>query len=305
MAETPQLGLGREAIEKKGWWQASKWLLLRRLSQVSILVLFLLGPWAGIWIIKGNLASSLLLETVPMTDPLLLLQMLAAGFFGVATEAVTGAAIVLAFYLLVGGRVYCSWVCPVNLVTDAAFWLRRKLGIRPSSRISRQARYWVLGMVLILSAVTGSLAYELVNPVSMLHRGLFFGMGLGWAVIAGVFLFDLFVANRGWCSHLCPMGAFYALVGSLSPVKVRADARDRCDDCNECFVVCPEPQIIPPVLKGGATGVEPVISSGACTNCGRCIDVCAEEVFRFGWRRAAPPKPDFTRGARAATGAHD
>ncbi|MEA3291475.1 MAG: quinol dehydrogenase ferredoxin subunit NapH [Pseudomonadota bacterium] len=298
------LPLGREAIEKKGWWHAHKWLLLRRLSQLSILALFLLGPLAGIWIITGNLSGSLLLDTIPMTDPLLFLQMLAAGFTGIATDAIIGAAIVLVFYILVGGRVFCSWVCPVNIVTDAAFWLRRKLGIKSGSRISRQARYWILGVVLILSAVTGSLAYELVNPVSMLHRGLFFGMGLGWALIAGVFLFDLFVANRGWCSHLCPMGAFYGLVGQLSPLKVRADARSRCDDCNECFVVCPEPQIIPPVLKGEATGVEPVIASGVCTNCGRCIDVCAEEVFHFGWRYAGKLKPRTAGGASEASGAH-
>ena len=64
--------LGSKAIEHKGWWVANRWLTLRRLSQVSILLLFLLGPWAGVWIIKGNLSSSLLLDTVPLTDPHLL-----------------------------------------------------------------------------------------------------------------------------------------------------------------------------------------------------------------------------------------
>ena len=122
--------LGKKAVASKGWWLANRWLVLRRLSQVSILLLFLLGPWAGIWIIKGNLSSSLLLDTVPMTDPMLFLQLLAAGFWGVASAAVLGAAIVLVFYMLVGGRVFCSWVCPVNLVTDFAFWLRRKLGFK-------------------------------------------------------------------------------------------------------------------------------------------------------------------------------
>jgi ferredoxin-type protein NapH len=37
---------------------AHKWLLLRRISQLSILALFLLGPLAGIWIVKGNLNYS-------------------------------------------------------------------------------------------------------------------------------------------------------------------------------------------------------------------------------------------------------
>ena len=42
---------GREAVQKKGWLQAQKWLLLRRLSQLGFLGLFLLGPVAGIWIV--------------------------------------------------------------------------------------------------------------------------------------------------------------------------------------------------------------------------------------------------------------
>ncbi len=286
--------IGKEAIEKKGWWRAYKWLILRRLSQLSIIGLFLIIPickWLNPeadcalgWIIKGNLASSKVLNTIPLTDPLLLLQMIASGFMGVAKEAIIGAVIVVVFYWLVGGRVFCSWVCPVNIITDAAFWLRTKLKLRGGTHFSRRIRYWFLGILLILSAITGSLAYELINPVSMLHRGLFFGMGLGWLVIAAVFLFDLFVTKRGWCTHICPMGAFYSLIGNYSPLKVRADARDLCDDCGECYVVCPESHILKPVLKGEEKGVPPVLSTGECTNCGRCIDVCAEEVFHFGLR---------------------
>lgn len=280
--------LGAQAIRKKGWWQAHKWLILRRLSQVGILLLFMLGPWAGIWIIKGNLSSSLLLDVLPMTDPFIFLQILAAGYSAIAAEAVTGALIIVAFYLLVGGRVYCSWVCPVNLVTDAAYWLRVKFGIKRGANFQRNTKYWMLGMVLLVAAVSGVMAYELVNPVSMLHRGLIFGMGVGWLVIAGIFLFDLFVAKRGWCTHLCPMGAFYGLLGRVSPMRVRADDRSKCDDCGECFAVCPEPQIIPAILKGKEKGIPPVILSGECTNCGRCIDICGQDVFHFGLRFNRP-----------------
>lgn len=276
--------LGSKALLHKGWWPANRWLTLRRLSQVSILLLFLLGPWAGVWVIKGNLSSSLLLDTVPMTDPMLFLQILVAGFWGVASAAVLGAAIVLVFYMLVGGRVFCSWVCPVNLVTDFAFWLRRKLGLKGGLVFPRSTRYWLLAMVMIVAAVTGSLAYELINPVSLLHRGLFFGLGAGWVLIIGLLMFDLAVSKRGWCSHLCPMGAFYGLISQFSLIRVRADARAACDDCGECFIVCPEPQILPPVLKGENRGVPPVVLDGVCTNCGRCIDICHIDVFEFGPR---------------------
>lgn len=274
---------GKSAIESKGWLPAHRWLLLRRLSQIGILTLFLLGPVAGIWIVKGNLSASMTLDFLPLTDPLLLLQTLLSGTIPALSGAV-GAAIVLGFYALVGGRVFCSWVCPINMVTDLAAWLRRRFDLRGSSPLSRNLRYWILGLILLFPLLTGVIAWEYVNPVSMLHRGLIFGMGLGWLIVAGVFLFDLLVARHGWCGRLCPVGAFYGLIGSGALVRVSALQRQQCDDCMDCFEVCPEPQVIKPALKGAAYCVGPVILDINCTNCGRCIDVCGKDVFRFDWR---------------------
>lgn len=279
--------IGAEAVVEKGWLAAHRWLLLRRTSQLAILALFLLGPLAGVWIVKGNLAYSLTLDTLPLADPYVLLQSLLAGHIPEKIGLI-GAAIVLVFYFLVGGRVYCSWVCPVNLVTDAAAWLRNRLGIKGNAHISRQTRYWVLAMTLVLALVSGTIAWELINPVSMLHRGLFFGIGLAWVALLAVFLFDVFVMNRGWCGHLCPVGAFYSLLGRWSLLRVSAVRRAACNDCNDCFVVCPEPLVIKAPLKDGGRGVSPVIRSAQCTNCGRCIDVCAQDVFVFGGRIHRP-----------------
>ncbi|MCP3661560.1 MAG: quinol dehydrogenase ferredoxin subunit NapH [Gammaproteobacteria bacterium] len=273
--------LGQEAIEAKGWFGAHKWLILRRFSQLSILAIFILSPVAGFWIAKGNLASSMILEVIPMTDPHVLLQAILSGVVPEMT-AFIGVAVVIAFYLLVGGRVYCSWVCPVNMITDAASWLRRKLGIKNSANITRSTRYWMLGLTIILPLVTGSIAWELFNPVSMMFRGIVFGLGMAWVLILAIFLFDLLIAKDGWCGRVCPVGAFYSLLGNRSPLRVIAKDREKCDDCMECFLVCPESQVIKPALKGAKRGIGPVITSKNCTNCGRCIDICAENVFVFG-----------------------
>jgi ferredoxin-type protein NapH len=271
---------GAEAIAEKGWLAAHRYLILRRISQLGILGLFLLGPLAGIWIVKGNLASSLTLDVLPLTDPLVLLQVFVSGHLP-ESAAIIGASIVLVFYLLVGGRVYCSWVCPINIVTDLAEWLRRRLKIKNSANFSSKTRYWLLGGILLVAAISGSVAWELVNPVSMVYRGLVFGMGLAWGVVAAVFLLDLFVGRRAWCGRLCPVGAFYGLLGEGAVLRVSAARREQCDDCMDCFAICPEHQVIRPALKGADKGVGPLITSGNCTNCGRCIDVCARDVFEF------------------------
>ena len=268
---------------QRGRWLRNRYLLLRRLAQSGVLVLFLLGPWAGVWIVKGNLNSSLTLDALPLTDPFVLAQSWLAGMqFG--SQALIGAAIITLFYFLVGGRAFCAWVCPVNPVTDLAHWLRQRLGLGGSTKIRRNTRYWLLAAVFALAAVTGFTAWELVNPVSVLHRGILFGMGAGWLLVAAVFLFDLAVSRRGWCGHLCPMGAFYSLLAVRSPLRVRADRRAACDKCMDCFEACPEPQVIRPALFGKKDGIGPVIDEINCSNCGRCIDVCSKQVFAFGTR---------------------
>jgi ferredoxin-type protein NapH len=286
--------VGKDAIEAKGWFATHRLLILRRLSQLGILGLFLTGPLFGLWIAKGNLASSLTLEVLPLTDPHVLLQAVLSGVVP-ETAAIVGVLIVLVFYFIVGGRVYCSWVCPVNMVTDLASWLRRRLGIRTTSKLYRSTRYWMLGMTLVLPLVAaGGIVWELVNPVSMMFRGIVFGIGAGWLLILGIFLFDLLVARNGWCGRLCPVGAFYGLVGSRSLIRVNAAQRSECTDCNDCFAVCPEPHVIKPALKGADKGIGPVILSRDCTNCGRCIDICAVNVFSYGGRDAATIEPRAT-----------
>lgn len=257
-----------------------RWLVLRRATQFGLLGLFLAGPFLGWWIIKGNLNYSFTLNVLPLTDPLLLLQSLAAGHVP-ERNALIGMAIVIAFYLLVGGRTYCAWVCPVNLVTDAAHFLRRRFDMRGGARLPRATRYWILAMTIVLAALTGTISWELVNPVSMLHRGLVFGIGATWMVVLAVFLFDLFVINRGWCGRLCPVGACYSLIGRYSVTRVSARGRAACNDCMDCYAVCPEPQVISMPLKGGDRGASALIASPNCTNCGRCIDVCSKDVFSF------------------------
>lgn len=275
---TLAIRVGADALRSKGWWRANQFLVLRRASQLAVLLLFLLGPWAGVWIIKGNLSASMVLGVVPLADPLAVAQVLATRHWP-EVAALQGVLIVAAFYALAGGRSYCSWVCPVNPVTDAAAWLRRRWRIN-TGRIPRDLRLWLLAAVLLACAVSGVTVWEWVNPVSLTQRALIFGGSAALGASAVVFLFDLFVAPRGWCGHVCPVGAAYGLLGHKAVLRVSAQASSRCNDCADCYAVCPEPQVIPMALKG-KEGASAVITDSACTNCGRCIDVCGPDVFVF------------------------
>jgi len=262
---------------QRHWLLRYKWLILRRTSQFSILSLFILSPMTDSWFIKGNLSSSLVLNSIPLTDPYLLIQSFFAGHSVTATVLI-GTAIVSLFYLTVGGRVYCSWVCPVNIATDTAGWLRRKLKIKSASLFIKSTRYWLLGISFLLAFISGTLAWELVNPVTIIQRGLISGLWISALLLLVIFIFDLFMSRDAWCGHICPVGAFYSLFGRFGFVRISAYNRQDCDDCMDCYSVCPEQQVIKPVLKN--TDNSPVITGINCTNCGRCIDVCDKNVFK-------------------------
>lgn len=268
---------------RRSLWQRNRWLVARRVSQLLVLALFLLGPWAGVWIVRGSLASSEWFGVLGLTDPFVAAQALLAHRTLSAT-ALVGASIVAGAYMVFGGRSYCAWVCPINPVTDLAAWLRAKLRlpallgrVKPDKRL----RYAVLGVALLLSALLGSVVWETVNPITLLQRALVFGVAGGYGAVIAVFGFDLLVLPRGWCGHLCPVGAFYGVVGRGAVLHVSAENRDDCTRCGDCFRVCPEPQVIAPALYGAADGRSPVIESASCIRCARCLDVCDEDVFRL------------------------
>jgi ferredoxin-type protein NapH len=271
----------------KNIWNNYRYLIARRFTQISLLVLYFGANAWGWTVLMGNLSSSKIFNLIPMSDPFAALQMLAAGAV-LATDLLLGVAVVTIFYLLIGGRAFCSWVCPINMITDAANFLRRKLEIDRVQGVkqpaSRKLRYWVLALSLLLSFVMGITAFEFISPISMVHRGLVFGLGFGWAAMLIIFLFDLFVLKNGWCGHICPLGGFYSLLGRFSLLRVH-HIEENCTLCMKCKEVCPEKQVLHMIGKESL----PVLS-GECSNCARCIEVCDDEALEFSIRKLAQKK---------------
>lgn len=266
--------------------------LARRVVQLALLALFIGTAHFG-WrlfgkpLLAGDLSASLIAGTIPLADPFATLEHLCAGQWP-DVSLILGALFILVFYWLAGGRSFCAWVCPMNMVTDAADWLRVKFGIKTDwLRMNHRVRYGVAAGSLIASAATGTAAFEWLSPQALLWREAVWGMSLaGAAVVFGIFALDLLMVRRGWCGHLCPLGAFWSVVGFASPLKVTFDDA-KCSRCGDCAVVCPEPQVIN-LKKMAERGF---VTSGECTLCGRCLTVCPEDALHFGLRPRHPAIP--------------
>ncbi len=262
-------------------WKNYRYLILRRFVQLGILFLFFGANAWGWKILQGNLSTSEIFGIIPMSDPYAVMQMMVAGAV-ISTDLFIGAVIVTLLYSFVGGRAFCSWVCPINMITDSANYLRRVFDIDRAhlqkQPISRNTRYWVLGLSLVISFFMGIAAFEFVSPISMLHRGIVFGIGFGWAAVLIIFIFDLFILKNGWCGHICPLGGFYSILGKFSLIRVH-HIEENCTLCMKCKVVCPEKQVLYMIGKESLP-----ILSGECTNCARCIEVCDDDALEFSLR---------------------
>ena len=258
-------------------WSNIKYLVLRRFVQLSLLFLYFAGNYWGWKVLQGDLSSSVLFDAVPLSDPFAVLQILATGAV-IGTNALVGAVIIALFYGIVGGRAFCSWVCPVNMVTDLSAWLRRKLLIDKIERkiwVTRNLRYYMIVLALIVSAISGLAAFEIVSPITILNRGVIFGFGAGIGLIVAIFLFDLFVIKNGWCGHICPLGGVHSILGKRSLIRVKHDS-DNCTLCMKCKEVCPEVQVLGMIGKRSE-----FVARQECTNCGRCVDVCDDDALDF------------------------
>ncbi len=181
-------------------------------------------------------------------------------------------------FTAVFGRFFCGWLCPTTFLyelnTNLAAWLRwagLKLGDR---HFDKRLKYVVLGLGLILSAMTGSVLVAAVYPPAIIGREIYYGValggfGAGTVFFLGTLLFDLLVVRRGFCRYLCPGGALYSLLGHYRLVRIRRIV-ENCNDCAKCNVIC-------------EFGLDPLRDGFGqeCNNCAACIAVCPMDAMTF------------------------
>ena len=195
------------------------------------------------------------------------------------------------FYLLIGGRTYCGWICPYSIFADVAEALHVKLvskKIIKQRKFDYRIRYIFFILFLALAYVSGVIVFESINVVGILSRAIVYGWSLALIWVFLIFLLDVIFSKRAWCSYVCPVGTTYGFLGWISATRV--EWNDNCDHCMACHGVCPEPHILEltkPIhderreKKGIKTEY---VLSGDCTLCGRCIDVCHSDALDYDFR---------------------
>ncbi|MGB5137085.1 MAG: 4Fe-4S binding protein [Candidatus Zixiibacteriota bacterium] len=178
---------------------------------------------------------------------------------------------------LVFGKAFCSWLCPVGLISEALGDLGEKIFRR---RITmprwldyplRSLKYLLLAFfVYSIFFVMGKFAlrafldgdYNLVSDIKMYY---FFAQISQVSMIVIGALALVSIPLRGfWCRNLCPYGALLGLLSLASPHKIKRNPVS-CIDCGKCALKCPS------FIK--VDKIKTVVSD-ECASCMACVDVC-------------------------------
>ena len=265
-------------------YRAKRWILV-----IAIHLLFFLSFAVDIQTLEGTLNGSRFLG-FHLIDIFTTLEMFLAEHH-LHINIIIGVTTIAIFYLIVGGRSYCAWVCPYGILSEIGEkWhdtLVNKKIIKERT-FDHRVRYIFWVIFLALSATSGYLVFETFNVVGILSRAITYGWSLALLWVVVVFAFEVFFSRRAWCRYICPIGTTYGMLGAVSALRI--EWNDNCDHCMVCHDVCFENQVLEitkakydkqreeeGITREYLTGME-------CTLCARCIDVCHADALEFDFR---------------------
>ncbi len=256
-------------------WRNRRWAVL-----ISVNLLFTLSFWLDIQLVEGSLTASRFLGFHLADVYSSALVMLAQKH--VAVNLVIGSVTIFVLWGLIGGRAYCSWVCPYHLVAEFAEMLHVRLanlGIVQDHAFHRGVRVLLWVAFAALALLTGQTLFLTLNPIGILSRAVVYGPSLALLWVLLLLVFEVVYSRRAWCRYVCPIGLTYGVIGAGAPVKVVYHL-EACAHEGDCRKVCEVPHVLDLTIKGRAEDASVDIGPD-CTRCGMCVDICPTDSLRY------------------------
>lgn len=257
-----------------------------------------LGQGMSPWLVRPDVVDGFL----PIAGGLGLRAWLGQGLVDPHHPAATVTVLVLSLSALLLGRAFCAWFCPLGLVGEWLHGLRSRwiTGEWTPPRwfdvVLRGQKFLVLAFLLFIvliavpgAALSGYLASPYHQAADMKMGAFFFNLTLISGLCLGWVLLLTATFRQGFCRYLCPYGAWLALLGLLTPLRIRRDSarclRSAGHDCDKCSRACPSRIQVHQLIA---------VRSLECTSCLSCVAACPKraDALHLGTRgrRLSPPR---------------
>lgn len=275
----PQPALGELGSQPLRAWARHLLLLCWGLVAVQYgLHVWQLGQGTSPWLVRPDVVDGFL----PIAGGLGLRAWLGQGLVDPHHPAATITVLVLSLSALLLGRAFCAWFCPLGVVGEWLHGLRNRLlpGEWTPPRwldwLLRAQKFLVLGFLLFIillavpaAALPGYLASPYHQAADMKMGAFFFNLSLVSGLCLGWVLLLTATFRQGFCRYLCPYGAWLALLGLLTPLRIRRDPvrclRSSGHDCDKCSRACPSRIQVHQLIA---------VRSLECTSCLSCVAAC-------------------------------
>ena len=207
------------------------------------------------------------------------------------------------------GRIYCASFCPVGVMSDVFFRVRKWI-----PRLNKPFRYreyskitvhilWVY-ILCLLAGITivpfiiepWNIARNMaasVNMTAVQKTWATIGLGAGTGVIAGIVSALLIAATSLWrgrefCTRYCPVGCALGILQRHSISHIEIDP-DKCTSCGLCEDIC----------RAQCIKVsERRVDQGRCVRCFDCVADCPEGAIKYQFHRNMRPASPLMRKAK-------
>ena len=164
---------------------------------------------------------------------------------------------------LFAGRLYCSWICPMNTLFRPISFIYSKLKIKRLKTPKFLDNNVIRVVFLVLFIATMVVTKKLHIKVNLLLYLIPFSI-----------LITLIFEEEFWHRHLCPFGTILSVTSRKSLLNLKID-QEGCISCGKCQKVCPVSSIITLENKKRFN------VHHECLECGRCVDVCPTSVCKY------------------------
>jgi polyferredoxin len=194
------------------------------------------------------LASASLHALCPFGGVVTIYQFVTVGTFVQKIHESAFILMIIGFLMaLLFGPVFCGWVCPLGTIQEWVAGLGRKLFKKKRfnhfipekiDRVLRYLRYLVLGWVVYMTAISGTLLFAEIDPYFALFNFWTSEVAVGGLIVLGVTLLASLFIERPWCKYACPYGAVLGITNLFRVFSIRRFA-GTCKLDGACDITCP------------------------------------------------------------------